>query len=249
MKTIAALIAGLLLSITTFIAGLLSALIYFEAGEAQHRSERLDSAALWTSEPLTVDRNPQSFERLPARSVHEERQVAGLNKAAINATPRDAATPSADPAAEDPLVILDPVTTGAIDPLQSETEASHRAKQNMAHIEWCSRRYRSYRAENNTYQPYSGGRRSCESPYSSITAAELERGRALNGSDAVAQQSRNGINANQGEVQLKQASFEEEPDAYATSDHVRSCLLRYRSYRQEDNTYQPFDGGPREKCR
>jgi hypothetical protein len=35
-----------------------------------------------------------------------------------------------------------------------------------AHVEWCYNRYRSYRAWDNTYQPYNGPRRQCVSPYS-----------------------------------------------------------------------------------
>ncbi|HEV7252318.1 MAG TPA: BA14K family protein [Mesorhizobium sp.] len=35
-----------------------------------------------------------------------------------------------------------------------------------AHVDWCYSRYRSYRAYDNTYQPYHGGRRQCWSPYS-----------------------------------------------------------------------------------
>lgn len=34
-----------------------------------------------------------------------------------------------------------------------------------AHVEWCYNRYRSYRASDNTYQPYNGPRRQCYSPY------------------------------------------------------------------------------------
>ena len=34
-----------------------------------------------------------------------------------------------------------------------------------AHIEWCLSRYRSYRAYDNTFQPYHGGRKQCWSPY------------------------------------------------------------------------------------
>ncbi|MEO5323636.1 BA14K family protein [Mesorhizobium sp. CC13] len=35
-----------------------------------------------------------------------------------------------------------------------------------AHVQWCYDRYRSYRAWDNTYQPYNGPRRQCYSPYS-----------------------------------------------------------------------------------
>ncbi len=34
-----------------------------------------------------------------------------------------------------------------------------------AHIEWCFDHYRSYRAYDNTYQPYDGPREQCWSPY------------------------------------------------------------------------------------
>jgi hypothetical protein len=36
---------------------------------------------------------------------------------------------------------------------------------NSAHTVWCERRYRSYQAWNNTFQPYNGPRRECVSPY------------------------------------------------------------------------------------
>jgi hypothetical protein len=35
-----------------------------------------------------------------------------------------------------------------------------------SHTQWCYNRYRSYRAYDNTYQPYNGPRRQCYSPYS-----------------------------------------------------------------------------------
>ena len=35
-----------------------------------------------------------------------------------------------------------------------------------AHVRWCNARYRSYRAWDNTFQPYNGPRQQCWSPYS-----------------------------------------------------------------------------------
>lgn len=35
-----------------------------------------------------------------------------------------------------------------------------------AHVQWCSNRYRSYRASDNTFQPNNGPRKQCNSPYS-----------------------------------------------------------------------------------
>ncbi|MGB3874436.1 MAG: BA14K family protein [Shinella zoogloeoides] len=34
-----------------------------------------------------------------------------------------------------------------------------------SHVRWCANRYRSYRAYDNTFQPYHGPRRQCISPY------------------------------------------------------------------------------------
>jgi hypothetical protein len=34
-----------------------------------------------------------------------------------------------------------------------------------AHVDWCYSRYRSYRASDNTFQPYNGPRRQCRSPF------------------------------------------------------------------------------------
>lgn len=34
------------------------------------------------------------------------------------------------------------------------------------HVAWCQDRYKSYRASDNTFQPYNGPRRECVSPYS-----------------------------------------------------------------------------------
>lgn len=35
----------------------------------------------------------------------------------------------------------------------------------VAHVRWCSERYRSYRVSDNTFQPYQGPRKACRSPY------------------------------------------------------------------------------------
>ena len=41
----------------------------------------------------------------------------------------------------------------------------YRTGLSRAHVRWCYSRYRSYRAYDNTYQPYHGPRRQCRSPY------------------------------------------------------------------------------------
>ena len=41
----------------------------------------------------------------------------------------------------------------------------HRGGLPVAHVQWCDARYRSYRAWDNSFQPYHGPRRQCISPY------------------------------------------------------------------------------------
>lgn len=36
---------------------------------------------------------------------------------------------------------------------------------NPSHVRWCDAKYRSYRARDNSFQPYYGPRRECRSPY------------------------------------------------------------------------------------
>ena len=45
-------------------------------------------------------------------------------------------------------------------------EPVRRVRMNDAHVRWCYNRYRSYRAADNTFQPYNGPRQQCYSPYS-----------------------------------------------------------------------------------
>lgn len=50
--------------------------------------------------------------------------------------------------------------TGAI--VNSENNRVYRGN---SHVQWCYNRYRSYRASDNTFQPYNGPRQQCISPY------------------------------------------------------------------------------------
>lgn len=43
--------------------------------------------------------------------------------------------------------------------------ANDRAYGGSRHVRWCANRYRSYRAYDNTFQPYHGPRRQCRSPF------------------------------------------------------------------------------------
>jgi hypothetical protein len=246
MKTIAALIAGLLLSTATFVAGLAVALIFLNAGEPAHRPDGRDTAALWTTEPVAVDKTSQSFERLPPRPVAKEQKAAVMKMAGIGARAVKSDLAAIDAAPDSQKVDL--VTTGAIDARQPEMDPSRRTWRTTAHAEWCSRRYRSYNAEDNTYRPYGGGRRACQSPYSGVTAETAPAGTSEN-IQAVTVASENETVADDEAQQMERVSYENAQSDYADADHIQSCFERYRSYRPEDNSYQPFDGGPRRQCR
>lgn len=43
--------------------------------------------------------------------------------------------------------------------------APSNADTNLAHLHWCDQRYRSYRASDNSFQPYKGPRKACRSPF------------------------------------------------------------------------------------
>ena len=94
---------------------------------------------------------------------------------------------------------------------------------NPEHVAWCHERYRSYRPDTNTYRAYSGDNRECISPF---LADEI----AI---EAAAQSEFFNDATSAGMPRL---------------EHVESCFARYRSYRPEDNTYQPYGGGPRVPC-
>ena len=50
--------------------------------------------------------------------------------------------------------------------IANSNDGYYRGGGGSAHVQWCYDRYRSYRAYDNTFQPYNGLRRQCYSPYS-----------------------------------------------------------------------------------
>jgi len=129
---------------------------------------------------------------------------------------------------------VDPTTTASVDPTPGGQE-----KIEAAHIAWCLKRYRSYNVQDNRYTTYSGERRECISPVS-------EGSRNLQARDEV----ESVIGVSSGETPaLGNALHTDDPGVELSPEHIRSCFARYRSYRPDDNTYQPYGGGPRRQCR
>lgn len=56
------------------------------------------------------------------------------------------------------------IVSGAIANSYNQPSYQYRYGGN-AHVQWCYNRYRSYRAYDNTFQPYNGPRQQCYSPY------------------------------------------------------------------------------------
>lgn len=101
------------------------------------------------------------------------------------------------------------------------------------HVNWCRERYRSYRPESNSYRPYAGGSRECVSPFFEETTAGEDEAILVEASSSEPI----------GDVNFHQAATTQFSD-----EHIMSCFERYRSYRPRDNTYQPYNGGPRVQC-
>jgi hypothetical protein len=129
---------------------------------------------------------------------------------------------------------IDATETGSVElaVLQEEPNAPNTDLVTVAHQEWCARHYRSYNPLDNTYRPYSGGRRACVSPY--VEAVPLSSDHQRQAGDAAETRVSEYASADDG-MQIN-------------SEHVAYCFSRYRSYRPQDNTYQPYGGGQRRQC-
>lgn len=253
MKMILALLGGLSLSVATFVGGLVAATLFFSAGE--DKKQLADTTDLWTNHPMPVDAARTNLERLPARAVPTAPQVAEAptsHGSAAGATQEVAMTASEEKSVDGEVAYdVDPTVTGAISPEDAAMvpEGSEQPQLSEAHLDWCSSRYRSYRPRDNSYTPYSGGRRECQSPFSTASQGDVAAAVGDQVSPAPTKEdSYTEDNAEPARLALEQASAQDRASNYGTWEHAQSCFARYRSYRPEDNTYQPLGGGPRRQC-
>jgi len=155
--------------------------------------------AIWTSTPMRIARSDQGLQREPRlvaaqATTTTEAEVGGVAESARATTVQ---------------------TYPAIEP-QESTAANIPATDG-----WCQARYRSYRASDNTYQPFSGGpRQQCNAP---------------------SQPSQVGMRADETASSSDMAQNLEQ-------SHTAWCQARYSSYRLTDDTYQPLGGGERRAC-
>ena len=243
-----AVATGFVVSLGIFAGGAGTA-AYLIAIEPEHKpGPSVDVADLWTAEPRSVAGATQDLERLPPRT------------GSALATP--AAAPAPAETAPAPLEVtdkssadLDRATTASL-PAGSDQPPMELVSQ---HVAWCFDRYRSYRVEDDSYTPYAGGRRACVSPWSGDLAAWAE---STAPDDAETADNAMEIGYQQtvddgslGDPIVRGAESGELFYAAAdtgfglSDDHIDYCFSRYRSYRPEDNSYQPYGGGPRQQCR
>ena len=120
---------------------------------------------------------------------------------------------------------LDLASTGAVVDASTDMTSTALAPQ---HVAWCEESYRSYDPASNTYRSFSGELRNCASPYQVNNASDIEPGEGR----LIA------VSSNQAEVD----------PAMGNNQNIRACMERYRSYRVEDNSSQPYGSGPRRQC-
>jgi hypothetical protein len=195
-------VLGVTLSLT-FIAGSVMAIPNFVRDAEPKKLGNIDITSLWTSRPVPIDRSKQSFERLPALVVQRPetaRTNQGPQRIVTSASlaPRRYAQPHGMDESE---------MVGEAPSLGSETAVAA----------WCAERYRSYRASDNTYQPYGVGRRQCEPPFAAAV--------------------RNTTTSDDAQYSSSVAET-----SYIGNSHTQWCFARYRSYNPGNNTYRAFSG-------
>jgi hypothetical protein len=152
MKTVASLLAGTALAVSTLLGGVVLASAVLEPRDETPHFTGLDVADLWTLTPVRVDPENQTYERLPPR------YGSNVVMASAPATPQQPAEQKMASVVQK----IDIIETGAVTDQALESEAPMLSQ---AHVSWCQARYRSYSADDNSYVSYRGEMRSCVSPY------------------------------------------------------------------------------------
>lgn len=220
MKALLGIAGGFVLTLAVFASGLAFAVWLLAAKPVRQITHSVGVAELWTKDARPVNKAAQTLERIPA-------EPAAMPDAKAEAAAASQTTPAT----------TDAIETSAIQPSTDEEQAS--AGLPAAHVEWCASRYRSYRPGDNSYMSYSGQQRPCISPYLDPGTAGST---AQPPADAVSY-----VEANDASMDGYATTYETDA-AQLSPDHVDYCFSRYRSYRPEDNTYQPYSGGPRQQC-
>ncbi|MEB2847591.1 hypothetical protein GAO09_18085 [Rhizobiales bacterium RZME27] len=244
MKPIVTVPLKLATCLTLGVAGVIGAVYaasFVMTDYTPHHFAHMD-APLWTDKPVVVDRSAQALERLPALVASadvpaQENSLGGEIDSVANAVPPKRSADRFELASSQND---DPMFNASQAPMDTQVNGGI-VELSAAHIDWCFAQYRSYRIEDNSFQPFDAPeRRECQSPHEGgmpvADASSMDDG-------ALPLEPVN-------DTMTGQTVVAEEPQMVAASGGVDSswCFAQYRSYRAEDNSYQPFDGGPRRQC-
>ncbi|TCR96290.1 BA14K family protein [Rhizobium sp. BK418] len=201
MKAIASLAFGIASSIGLCVAaGSVASVVLADPGP--HTFESLSRPDIWTTKPVRVDVASQHYERIPAvysSYVTDAPKLAVASRAEAPAPHELEATPIATMSPEhvdwcsnhyrsfDPATnsyraysgqtktctspYSAPLRTAGASPQQHESGPADSAAK-----AWCAARYQSYRAEDNSYQPFDGPRRACVAPTRQVVASATGSG-------------------------------------------------------------------------
>jgi hypothetical protein len=251
VKAVIGIISGFVVSLFMFAggAGIAAYLLAVEPVPDQRPSQ--DTADLWSAEPRRIDTQQQEFVR--TASIAPEGSAADLSTTTSGYPVED---DTAEQANTEPMDV-DPMQTGSAEPLEEmevvaleEADMDRPSRQEImgpllvAHLNWCRDQYRSYRPETNTYRAYQGGQQECVSPY----MQDIQAAAMLEEQDYAASTPVESAEPRDASSVIYYAANDRQPSMSVDSDHMRDCARRYRSYRFEDNTYQPYGGGPRRQC-
>ena len=278
MKALLGIAGGFVLTLAVFASGLAFATWLLAAKPVRQATPAIGVSELWTKDAQPVDQQKQNLQRIPARQVAtapakagEPAKVDGGARTAALAAP----APQAAPQQPQPAIAQSNQQTAELGAPQSPATADQQAQQQLpvAHLQWCATRYRSYRPAENSYRSYSGELRPCISPYydpGGDRTASTDQNDQAGANDQQGATTDDQMTDDQAEMEgyaptgggyattyggpleeispEAEAAREQATGRSVSGDHVDYCFSRYRSYDPQDNTYQPFDGGPRRQC-
>ncbi|TAX46133.1 BA14K family protein (plasmid) [Rhizobium leguminosarum] len=184
MKAIASVAFGILSSVGACVAAA-SVASYVVADSEPHAFKELAARDLWTTTPVKVDPRQQPYERIaPLYSSYVTEASASMASAARP----DSARPPAELQTPQPRLSaahlawcgeryrsFNPATnsyrsysgetrecSSPFQPTVAEADEGVGTNVNAQAAARCAARYKSYRPEDNTYQPWEGPRRSCD---------------------------------------------------------------------------------------
>ena len=173
----ASLAFGIVCSVSACVAAVSIASIVMTGSEPSRPFERLAQPDLWTTTPVRVDVSKQDYDRLPpVYSSYVAEQGSAKTKVAATRpmTPTKQVSQCINHDRScDREVTSDQTYDAGESAAMAGTYGVVPATAGPAAAAWCAARYRSYRARDNTYQPFDGPRRSCLPP-STVDMASSE---------------------------------------------------------------------------